>query len=316
MSRTKRFIGGVSFGYVNQALIMVAGLWLTPFLLRRLGQQEFGLWLVGAQALTYLALMDLGVIGLLPRATAYATGRAGSVDKATDLPVIIGLTARLVLWQTPLVLLIGTALWLSTTARWPALRMPLGVVMLAFVVFFPLRIFQAVLQGMQDLAFLGKTQLFVWTVTQVVTIGLVWSGAGLKSLAAGWVVAQFLFVALHWQRLRRRFPQVLPSRLPWLTWAEARIRLTQGGWVSLSQALVMIDHRVKVAMLIPFRIEPVRAAVVVDQAPMDAVFVQADNVVRSQDLHHRPVACQLIRCLLVWILYIAIPAPWSNPAAL
>jgi O-antigen/teichoic acid export membrane protein len=235
MSRTKRFIGGVSFGYFNQALIMVAGLWLTPFLLHRLGQQEYGLWLVGTQVLTYLALMDWGVIALLPRATAYATGRAGGVDKATDLPEIIGQTARLVLWQTPLVLLIGAALWLSTTAQWPALRLPLGVIVLAFVVFFPLRIFQAVLRGIQDQAFLGKTQLYAWVVAQALIIGLVWRGVGLEALAAGWVITQLLLVGMQWRRLRKRFPQILPARLPSLTWTKARAHLTQGGWVSLMQ---------------------------------------------------------------------------------
>lgn len=32
MSRTKRFIGGVSFGYVNQILLTLTCLWLTPSL--------------------------------------------------------------------------------------------------------------------------------------------------------------------------------------------------------------------------------------------------------------------------------------------
>ena len=77
MSRTRRFLGGVAFGYANQALVTLVGLWLTTFLLLRLGQDDYGLWLVGTRILGYLMLLDLGVVALLPREVAFATGRAG-----------------------------------------------------------------------------------------------------------------------------------------------------------------------------------------------------------------------------------------------
>src|SRR5439155_16324286 len=73
-SRTKRFFDGVVLGYAYMWLIMVAGLWLTPFLLRRIGGHDYGLWLIGLQVLNYLSLVDFGVLALLPREVAYATG--------------------------------------------------------------------------------------------------------------------------------------------------------------------------------------------------------------------------------------------------
>src|SRR5258708_1661948 len=112
MSRTKRFLGGVSLGYTNQGLVMVAGLWLTPFLLHRIGQHDYGLWLVGAQLLAYLSLMDFGIVALLPRATAYATGRAGGSVCASDLPEIIGQTSSLVLFPVAFVAMTAGGLWL------------------------------------------------------------------------------------------------------------------------------------------------------------------------------------------------------------
>ena len=53
-------------------------------------------------------------------------------------------------------------------------------------------------------------------------------------------------------------------------------------WINPNLVLIMINHRLEIAVLIPGRVEPVRAAVVVHQAPMDALF-QADNTVRSLD---------------------------------
>jgi O-antigen/teichoic acid export membrane protein len=235
MSRTRRFLGGVGFGYANQALVTVVGLWLTPFLLYRIGQQDYGLWLVGVQILAYLALMDLGVVALLPRATAYATGRAGGSAETKELPEIIGHTVRLVILQTPLVALAAFILWLILPAEWSQLRLPLGLVMISFVITFPLRIFQAVLQGLQDLAFLGKSVICVWMMTTAITVGLVVAGLGLYSLAIGFTANQVLISMICWLRLRHRFPNVLPHGLPPLPWVVARGQLTNGLWASIGQ---------------------------------------------------------------------------------
>jgi len=235
MTRTTRFLGGLSLGYVNTVLVILAGLWLTPFFLQRIGQHDYGLWLVGSQIMAYLMLMDFGVVALLPRETAYATGRAGGSHEATDLPKIIGQTPRLVLWQLPFIAVAALILWFSMPAAWEALRKPLGVIMLAFVFMFPLRVFQAVLQGLQDLAFLGGAQIFAWVLTTTITVGLVFEGVGLYALAIGWVAGQVSSTTLCWYRLRCRFPRVLPRHLPVLPWDMARDQLGRGFWVSVAQ---------------------------------------------------------------------------------
>jgi len=179
--------------------------------------------------------MDFGIVALLPRATAYATGRSGSVVAAKDLPQIIGQTTWLVLCQTPLVALAACILWFTIPNAWGPLRMPIGVVMLSFVLTFPLRIFPAVLQGLQDLTFLGKLTIAAWITSTALTIGLVLAGKGLYSLAFGWVVAQLITAGISYLRLRRNFPETLPQRLPSLSWLTARRQLTQGFWVSVAQ---------------------------------------------------------------------------------
>lgn len=235
MSRTRNFIGGVAFGYAAQILTTAVALWLTPFLLGRVGQHDFGLWLVGTQVLSYLALLDFGIISLLPRETAFATGRAEKLEDATDLPVLVGQTARLVVWQLPFVVLAALVSWWMLSAAWSELRVPIGVVLLSFVLTFPLRIFGAVLQGLQDLAFTGRAGIASYLLSTTVTVLLVISGWGLYALAAGWVTQQFFGPAVCLYRLRARFPRVLPRSVPQLSWAAARTRLVQGFWVSLTQ---------------------------------------------------------------------------------
>src|SRR5271165_3845104 len=129
MSSSKRFLGGLIMTYGFQALMVLVGLWLTPFYLTRIGQHDYGLWLVGTQLLTYLTLTDFGVVALLPLETAYATGRAGGVEKASDLPTIIGQTTRIVLYQLPIVIAVAAVMWFTIPAEWESLRGPLTVVL-------------------------------------------------------------------------------------------------------------------------------------------------------------------------------------------
>ena len=242
MSRTKRFLDGLTLGYVNQFLLTVVGLWLTPFLLRRVGQHDYGLWLVGAQLLAYLSLMDFGIVALLPRATAYATGRAGSVSDAKDLPEIVGHAAWVVLFQTPLVAVVALVLWFTIPVAWGPLRTPIAIVMLAFVLAFPLRIFAAVLQGLQDLAFLGKVNIMAWLAGTALTIALVLVGRGLYALAYGWVLTQVLTAGVCYVRLRRTFAGVLPHTLPSVSWLQFRGQLKQGFWISVAQVAQILTN--------------------------------------------------------------------------
>jgi len=235
MSRTNRFLSGIGFGYTNQVLTALIGFWLTPFLLYRIGDHKYGLWLLGTQLMFYLGLLDLGIVAILPRETAFATGRSSRVEEATDLPLIFGHTVRIILWQMPLVALGALIAWFLMPADWEGLRNPIGVVLLAFVVTFPLRIFRAVLHGLQDLAYLGQTGIASYLLSTGVTVALVLAGWGLYALAVGWTVQQFAGALTGWYRLRTHFPMVLPRSLPEMPWSIARTRLTQGGWVSLSQ---------------------------------------------------------------------------------
>lgn len=216
-------------------LTLVVGLWLTPFFLRHLGQEDYGLWLMIGQAMTYLGLMDLGVVALLPRETAFAVGRAGSNEAAVDIPEIVGRTIRLVLWQLPFVAVIATAAWFLFPIPVQSASGPLAWLLVLFVLRFPLRIFQEVLVGLQDLSFIGKIQLVGFVLMTATTVGLVLAGWGLYALVVGWGIGQFIPAVVSWVRLRTRYPFALPESLPLLPWNAAKRLLSNGGWVSVAQ---------------------------------------------------------------------------------
>jgi len=242
MTRTRRYIGGLTLGYANQAMVTLVGLWLTAFLLHTLGNRDYGLWLVATQMLGYLMLSDLGVVALLPRETAYATGRAGGSYDTPELPVLVGQTALLVIWQLPFVALAAVLVWLFIPKEWQPLRGPLALVFIVFVATSPARVLSGLLLGLQDLTFLGTAQIGIWLAGTATTLLLALGGYGLYALIMGWVVTQFLSAALWWRRLRTRFPSVLPARIPPITWAQARSFLSKSVWVSVAQiASVLLD---------------------------------------------------------------------------
>jgi O-antigen/teichoic acid export membrane protein len=243
MTRTRRFLGGLGFGVAGTVLVTVAGLWLTPFFLDRLGQQDFGRWLVVLQVAAYLGLLDLGVVALLPRDTAIVTGRPG--DREGDAPELQQVIARamgLVGWQAPLVLVLAAAGWIALPDRWPDVQGPLRVILVGFAVCFPLRIFPAVLQGLQELPFLGRMQIASWLTTTIVSVVLVTAGFGLYALAIGWVVGQAAMYLAAWRRVTSRLPQVLPPLLPSLRQRPALDYVRRALWISAAQIAQVLLH--------------------------------------------------------------------------
>ena len=162
-----------------------------------------------------------------------ADGRADG--DYSELQAIIGQTARLVLWQMPAVAIIGgLVIWLLPS-EWAPLRGPLACVVVAFILTFPLRMFNAILQGRQDLAFLGGVQLMAWTAGAAVTVAGVAAGLGLYSLAFGWVTTQCVTAFVAWRRLMTVHRDVLPARLPALAFSAAKNQIGSSAWISVNQ---------------------------------------------------------------------------------
>ena len=235
VNRTERFLSGLGLGYLFQGLSMIVGVALTPFMLRHLGQHDYGLWLASFQILNYLMLIDFGVVMLLPREIAYATGRASGVQQASDLPQSLGQAARLKLYQTPLVALAAGLCWLFMPPAWREFQGPIGVLLLAFAVTFPFRLCRGALEGLQDLGFVGRVHILTWLVGLIVNVALVLAGWGLYALAAGWIVTQVAAGGLYAFRLWSHFPSVLPRRLPRLATGALKQYLTRGFWVTVNQ---------------------------------------------------------------------------------
>jgi O-antigen/teichoic acid export membrane protein len=206
MSRTSRVLGAARLGLALQIVMIGVGLWLTPILLSRLGQNTFGVWLVLSQVLLYLGLLELGVSTLLARDLAQSRG-AGSSE--ADQRRIIQQSARLIWPQTALALVVAVVVWLGMSQRRPDLQGPLAIVLFGMVALFPLRLAVAVLKGYQDLIAASRIQIYSWLVTTSLTVALVFSGFGIYSLVLGWLLGQGFTSLLSLARMGAHAPRSL-----------------------------------------------------------------------------------------------------------
>jgi O-antigen/teichoic acid export membrane protein len=235
VSRTARFVWAAGLGYANVAVSMAIGLWLTRFLLARVGPDALGVWLQLLQLLGYIGLVDLGVQVILARDVAAAAGRAGGWSASEELPVLIGRTGRIVLlWQTPVVAALAGGLWVVLAGRWPETGGPVGVAVAAYALLFPFRVGTAVLLGLQDNRAAGLIALAGTVLGAAVTAGLVAAGLGAYALVWGWVVGQAVPVGLGCLRAVTAFRPALPRSLPPVPGAELRRVFGTGAWQLLS----------------------------------------------------------------------------------
>lgn len=227
-SRAAKFAWAAGLGWGNQVIALVIGLWLTRFLLARLGEGVLGWWAQAMAVVGYLGLIDFGLSALLPREIAAAAARAG------DLPGILARYAKFALWQLPAAGGIAVVCFLVLTRDPAAPVAATAGLMAAAALLYPLRVGALALTGLQDVRFGGAVQPAVYLLGVGVTVGAVLAGAGPAGLVASWAAQAALVAGLTCGRLATRYRQILPTaravlaaRVPWRM-------LADGAWAWLA----------------------------------------------------------------------------------
>lgn len=214
MARRRNAILTALFGYGQSTIGMALGLLVTRVVLRLLGQDTWGLWVASGALLSYAGLADLGVLGVLPWIIADADGRkdAPHIRAALSHALVFAALAAagFVLIASILWNFFPALLHLSEQDR-TALRGPVFVVIALTAVTFPMRLFAALLTGLQDATFLGFTGLVQVIAGPALTVTLAWSGCGLYALAIGSSAPPVAIALASMVRARMRFGHLVTS---------------------------------------------------------------------------------------------------------
>lgn len=254
MSRIRRATVAASFTYLQYALVIVSGIVLVPMLLHYLGARTYGLWLATGELLGYVGMVDLGVLGVLPWMIAEADGR-GDRDRirallsngfAVGLAVGVGYALVFwILWTT-----LPSALSLSAADR-QTIGPPLLLLVLTTVVAYPLRVFSALIAGLQDVTFNGWLTASRHVLSIAVTVSLLMSGYGLYALAGASACMSMLTVIGGLVRTMRLTPDLLRS-WPRPSISTARTLMTNGAGVwfgALGWQLASASHGLVITAL-------------------------------------------------------------------
>ena len=251
MSRTARATVAAAFGYVQFGAALATGLWLVPFTLHHVGVRMYGYWLASGELLAYAGLADFGVLVTLPWLIAEADGRRDRpqlrklVSTGAAAAVISGAGYALVagaLW-----LLLPSIMHLDAGER-VLIQGPVLVVAVASFVAQPLRVFGAVIAGLQDVKFAGAMNLAQWLLGFLLAVVLLLRGDGLYALAWAAAIPPLLSGAWNVSRVWVIAPDLLRG-WPRPRSADLRSLFTEGvgpwiagwGWrlVAASDGLVL-----------------------------------------------------------------------------
>lgn len=212
MSRTRKALITAGFSYTQFALAMVSGILLIPLILSHLGAKTYGLWLASGELLAYTSVLDLGVFTVLPWMIAEADGR-GDRDAIRHLitrGIFVGLIVGAALGgMCVLSWSFLPSLLRLTEADYAALKGPLTLLVTTTALVYPLRVFNAVLVGLQDAAFNGTLAVAQLALNIILTCVLLFNGYGLYSLAVATAFpGLFMGIAGLW-RIRFIAPDLL-----------------------------------------------------------------------------------------------------------
>ena len=200
---------GAVLNYVILALNALAGLLYTPFLLRMLGQSEFGIYSLAASVIAYLSMLDAGFGNAVIRYTAKyrAEGKSSEQYKLfglfTILYVIIGF----------LTLCLGLILYFNLGSMFGDTLNPvelerskviilLMVINLAFS--FPLSIYGAIIFAYENFIFLRVMQIWRIVVNIVVMIFLLTLGYKAVAMVVLQTVLNFIVLGANVWYSRRK----------------------------------------------------------------------------------------------------------------
>ena len=212
MSRIRKAAITAGFSYANFAVAIAGGLVLVPLTLHRVGARPWGLWLATGELLGHAGMVELGVIGVLPWMLAEADGRQDRAAMRRLVGQGFWICALVGVVYTGIAMMIWAVLPIAlrlTAADRAMLAVPLAIVVVSNAVGYPLRVFRAVLTGLQDAQFSGALTILNGVLEVAITGVLVVKGYGIFALALGAAVPPIIVLTIGLGRAMVIAPDLL-----------------------------------------------------------------------------------------------------------
>jgi O-antigen/teichoic acid export membrane protein len=230
--RSVRVLWNVVTNYARLGLSAAIAFVLTPYMVHRMGDRDYGLWVTVFSLTGYFGLFDQGIRPSLVRyvsrdhALGDREGLARTISSAIVLYMALGVATMLAAW----VVAINAPLWIRMD---PALhRIAPTLVLLVgatLALGFPLGVFGAVLSGLQRYDLANGIGMAVGILRLVVFVGVLRAHGGLVALAWSSLGVNLFGHVWSWWAARRLLPGV-PIGPGWVERAYFRRIAAYGSW--------------------------------------------------------------------------------------
>jgi O-antigen/teichoic acid export membrane protein len=208
----RRFVVNVAWNWATAVLNILTAIILTPFVLRKLGEDHFGLWAFTVSLAEYYWIMDFGFRSATIRYAAHysTTGEKYKVNEILNTALFYSACVG------PLILLgnffVLPLIFTHTHARNPLFLKLITVVVGAWVLGSLFNVFTGGLEGFQRFDIVNRITLTGSVVRSAGTAILLWMGYGVYEMALMTLASQVIIHLLSFLAFRHVFPELRFSR--------------------------------------------------------------------------------------------------------
>lgn len=228
---------GAFLSYVSIGLSMIIGLLYTPYMLRMLGQSEYGLYSLAASVIAYLTVLDLGFGNAIVRYTA----KFRAEGKVHEQEEMFGMFFILYIGIALLAMLIGFILFANVDNFFSAemnanelfrMRIMLGLMMFNLAFTFPMSIWGSIMTAYERFVFQRIVSIIRNVLNPVVMIALL--VVGYKAVAMVVVTTLFNVVTLCINYWYCKYKLAIRLRFVHFKWAFLREVSLYSFWIFLN----------------------------------------------------------------------------------
>ena len=205
----KQIIRNVGSSWIALGVNVIVGFFLSPFILHRLGDRAFGIWVLIFAVTGYYGLFDLGIRSSIVRYVSKARA-TGDTHYASQI-LSTSLFTYCCIGAISLLLTGALAIYLQALFRIPpefesTARLLLVIVGVSVAAGFPLGVSGGILEGLQEFSVLNWTSILSTLARAVLIVIVLQRGYGLVALALITVSLPVVTAILRWIIALRMFP--------------------------------------------------------------------------------------------------------------
>lgn len=270
----RRWLANVGSGYADAAVGGLVYLALTPVVIRSVGVEAYGVWLLSHAITFYLKFFDFGCGDAQVRLHARLAARQ---QPAALAHLIVTVAAALTITGALAALIaLGLALapahwWLETSTALAAdFRVVLAILGVNLLIAIPGSALENVYEGAQRFDLLNARSIALRLVAAAAQLGLVLTGHGIVALALVELAVSVLGVAIDLVMLPRLYPGLLrtPVRFHSRTWRHIRMYsfwsaiddLVAEGTINLDE--ILIAALLPIGLMTPYAIAAMLGGIV------------------------------------------------------